>query len=129
MELVSIVAALALAEYMVFVMRAGRARGQAGIPAPSITGDTDFERHLRVQGNTVEQIVVFLPGMYLFAWFVSEPAAAGLGLVFVVGRALYAHAYVTDPARRGPGFLLTMIPNSIFVLGALVGAVLALLDG
>ncbi len=127
MEWVAIVAALALLEYLVFVFRAGRARGIHGVPAPATSGHPDFERNLRVQENTVEQLVIFLPALFLFARFVSESVAAGLGLVFVVGRALYARAYVTDPARRGPGFLLTLLPNAVLTLGALVGAALALL--
>jgi uncharacterized MAPEG superfamily protein len=127
MELVAIVAALALLEYMVFVLRAGRSRGRHGVPAPATTGHPDFERHLRVQENTVEQLVVFLPALFLFARFVSEPVAAGLGLVFITGRALYARAYVSDPARRGPGFLLTLLPNLLLAVGALVGAALDLL--
>jgi uncharacterized membrane protein YecN with MAPEG domain len=127
MELVAIVAALALLEYSVFVFRTGRARGQHGVPAPATTGHPAFERELRVQENTVEQLVIFLPALFLFARYANPAWAAALGLVFVVGRALYAWAYVADPARRGPGFLLTIVPNLILVIGALVGAALELL--
>ncbi len=124
---VGIVAAIALIEYVVFVFRAGRARGRHGIAAPAVTGHPDFERNLRVQENTVEQLVIFLPALFLCAFFVSPPVAAGLGLVFVLGRGLYAHAYVTNPSKRGPGFLLTLASNFLLLLGGLVGAVLALL--
>jgi uncharacterized membrane protein YecN with MAPEG domain len=127
MELVTIVVALALLEYTVFGFRTGRARGQHGVPAPATTGHPEFERHLRVQENTVEQLVIFLPAIFLFAHYVSPSWAALLGLVFVIGRALYAHAYVTDPARRGPGFLLSIVPNLILTLGALIGAARELL--
>ena len=127
MALVTIVASVALLQYMLFVMRAGRARGKSGVPAPAIIGNPDFERHLRVQYNTIEQLVVFLPALFLFAHFVSEPVAAGLGGVFVIGRALYARAYVTDPSKRGPGFGLTIVPNFILILGALIGAAMSFL--
>ena len=123
MSLVAIVAVLALLEYSVFVVMTGQARGKYGIPAPSITGDPTFERTFRVQQNTVEQLVVFLPALFLCAHFASETLAALLGLVFIVGRALYARGYVQDPAKRGPGFLLTLLANGGLMLGALIGAV------
>jgi len=124
MTLVAIVAVLALLEYSVFVVMTGQARGKYGIAAPSITGDPTFERTFRVQQNTVEQLVIFLPALFLCAYFASETLAAVLGLVFIVGRALYARGYVQDPAKRGPGFLLTLVANGGLMLGALAGAVI-----
>ena len=123
MTLVAIVAALALLEYATFVWQAGSARGRTGIPAPSMHGNEEFERRRRVLENTIEQLVLFLPSIFLFAWFVSEGIAAALGVVFIVGRALYAHAYVTDPAKRGPGFLMTLGSNLVLLVGGLVGAI------
>lgn len=122
MELVSIVAALTLLQYSSYVRKAGAARGRFGVPAPATTGNEDFERQLRVQSNTVEQLVVFLPMLFLFAHYVDAETAAGLGVIFMLGRSLYARAYVTDPAKRGPGFLLTVLANLTLTLGALVGA-------
>ena len=127
MEFVVIVAAAALLQYSAFGYRAGMARGRFDVPAPAITGHPDFERRLRVQSNTLEQLVVFLPGLFMFAHYIHAPTAAGLGLVFITGRALYARAYVNNPARRGPGFLLTIAANLILVIGGLVGAGLRLL--
>jgi uncharacterized MAPEG superfamily protein len=129
MQLVAIVAALALLEYTVIVLLVGHARGRQGVPAPTMTGNAHFERCYRAQANTVEQLVIFLPALYLFARFASEPVAAGLGLVFILGRALYARAYVVDPAKRGPGFLLTLLSNLLLLLGGLVGAIVELLRG
>ena len=129
MQLVSAVASLALLEYLVLTFLCGQARGRLGVPAPATTGNTEFERYLRVQQNTVEQLVIFLPSIFLFALFVSEPVAAGLGLVFVLGRALYARGYYVDPARRGPGFGLTLLSNVVLLLGALGGAILATVRG
>ncbi len=122
MVLVAIVAALALVEYFAFTTMCGMARGRLGVAAPSITGNPEFERYFRVQGNTIEQLVIFLPALFLFARFVSPPVAAGLGLVFILGRALYAWAYLSDPARRGPGFGLTLLSNAVLLVGGLVGA-------
>ena len=125
MELVAIVVMLALAEYVFFAMRAGQARGRYEVAAPATHGHPIFERHLRVQENTIEQLVVFLPAIYLFATYVSASIAALLGLVFIAGRGLYARAYVNDPAGRGPGFLLTFGSNVILLVGGLVGALVA----
>jgi len=127
MDAVAIVAALVLIEYMVIVWLTGQARGLYGVPAPAITGHPVFERWLRVQGNTVEQMVIFFPGLWLFARYVHAEAAAGLGLVFLVGRALFARGYVADPARRGPGFILSFLANAVLVLGGLAGAIAAAL--
>ena len=127
MDAVAIVAALVLIEYMAIVWLTGQARGRYGVAAPAITGHPVFERWLRVQGNSVEQMVVFFPGLWLFARYVNPEAAAGIGLVFLVGRALFARGYVADPAKRGPGFVLSYLANAILVLGGLVGAILAVL--
>ena len=122
MDLVAFVAGLALAEYWVFTMQCGRARGRLGVPAPAISGNPEFERYLRVQYNTIEQLVIFLPALFGFAHFVSPGWAAALGVVFIVGRALFARGYVKDPARRGPGFGLTLAANTVLLLGSIVGA-------
>lgn len=125
MELVAVVIGLALAEYFYFLMKCGAARGRLGVPAPATAGNTEFERHFRVQYNTIEQLVVFVPGMLLFGYYVHPTVAAGVGGIFIVGRFLYGRGYIVDPARRGPGFLLTVIANGVLLLGGIVGAFLA----
>ena len=129
MELVVIVAGVALLEYWVFLLLCGQARGRFGVAAPATTGHPVFERYFRVQMNTIEQLVLFLPGLFGFAVFVSPTWAAALGLVFVVGRAVYARGYIEDPAKRGPGFLLTFVANLTLVGGTLIGAIVRLLQG
>jgi uncharacterized membrane protein YecN with MAPEG domain len=124
MTWVAVVASLALIEYVVILMLTGQARGRFGVPAPATTGNPSFERYFRVQQNTIEQLVIFLPSIFLFATYVSEGVAAALGLVFVLGRVIYARGYIEDPAKRGPGFMLTFLPNVILLLGGLVGAIL-----
>lgn len=127
MEWVALVAGLALLEYFVFVWQCGQARGRFEVAAPATWGHPLYERYFRVQMNTIEQLVIFLPALAGFAWYVSPAWAAALGGVFVVGRALYARGYVKDPARRGPGFLLTVLANATLLVGTLAGAVLQLL--
>ena len=127
MELVAIVAALALLEYAVFGLQVGQARGRYGVKAPATTGHELFDRHYRVQQNTTEQLLMFLPSLYLFAAYVSAPVAALLGLAFIVGRALYARGYVADPEKRGTGFLIGFVATLLLLLGGLGGALWSLL--
>lgn len=125
MELVAIVAGLALLELVWFGIQTGRARGRYKIEAPAVTGHPIFERHFRVQQNTLEQMMVFLPSLFLFANYVHAPTAAALGLVFVIGRLVYERGYVADAAKRGPGFALSSIPALVLLLGGLIGAIRA----
>ena len=127
MELVVIVVALALLEYIFLSMQVGMGRGKYDVPAPAISGHPIFERLYRVQMNTLEQLIIFLPSIWLFAEYVSANWAAALGVVFIVGRFVYFRNYVKDPEKRTIGFLLTFSANVIMLLGALIGAALALL--
>ena len=97
-----------------------------GVKAPAITGNEIFERHSRVQQNTLEQLIVFLPGLYLFSHYLSPLLAAALGVIYLIGREVYAIAYVKDPAKRSAGFGLSSLPMIILVLGGLFGAVRSL---
>lgn len=124
MEWVAAVAILALVEYLFFAAKTGMARGRYNVPAPATTGHPVFERTLRVQQNTLEQLIVFLPGLYLFSVYASPTFGALLGLVFVVGRALYYRGYVEDPGKRGPGFLVGFAANAVLLAGGLVGALI-----
>ncbi|MCB1644424.1 MAG: MAPEG family protein [Pseudomonadales bacterium] len=122
MELVTIIIMLALLQYIWTVIRVGGARGKYGIEAPATTGDPMFERHFRVQMNTLELLVVFVPAVWCFGYYVGQYWAVGLGLIYLTGRILYAITYVKDPASRGPGVLLSMLSTLVMVLGGLAGA-------
>ncbi|MEO2167056.1 MAG: MAPEG family protein [bacterium] len=125
MEAVAIVTVLALLEYFAFSLQVGKARGEYKVDAPATTGHPVFERTLRVQQNTLEQLVLFLPGLWLFATYVRADIAAILGLVFIAGRAIYARAYIADPGSRSTGFALGLAAEGILLIGALIGAVLS----
>ena len=129
MSLVFVVMGLALVQFMYFGFQVGGARGRYGIKAPAITGNEVFERHFRVQQNTLELIVVFVPSLWMFATYIDPKWAVGLGLIYIVGRFLYAHGYVTDPAKRSAGFGLSFLPTAMLLLGGIVGAVRASLMG
>jgi len=89
---------------------------------PAVAGHPIFERYHRVHQNTLENLVIFLPGLWLFATYVSAQIAAVLGAVFVVGRAVYARLYVKDPPRRGPGVMLSFPVAMILLIGGTLGA-------
>jgi hypothetical protein len=120
---VDIVVALAAIQLLVFGMQAGAARGRFGVKAPAVSGNEIFERYFRVQQNTLESLVIFLPGIYLFSRYVNPVWAAGLGAVYLAGRQLYAISYVKNPASRGPGFGLSMIPTMVMLAGGLGAAI------
>ncbi len=126
MELVAIVTIAALLEYMWFGIEVARARARFQITPPATTGHPDFERYFRVQQNTTEQLLVFLPALWLAAWFVSDSMAAVLGLGFVVGRALYARGYWQAAEKRGTGFLIGEIASGLLLIVGLVGTLVAL---
>ena len=124
MSYVHIVALLAVVQFIIFGMLVGQARGKYGIAAPAMTGNEHFERAVRVQMNTLEQLICFLPALLLAAVYWPALYVAATGLVYLVGRTLYRQAYVTDPGKRGLGFLLTFLPTTLLTLAALVGAVM-----
>jgi uncharacterized MAPEG superfamily protein len=103
-------------------MLAGMARNTYNVPAPATTGHPIFERYLRVQQNTLEQLIIFLPAMWMFAYYVGPRLAALLGLVFVIGRLVYFRGYVADPKQRSAGFAITMSAEGMLFLGAFLGA-------
>jgi uncharacterized membrane protein YecN with MAPEG domain len=127
MEIVAIVAALALLEYTYFGIQVSQARARSGVKPPATTGDEIFERTYRVHHNTLEQLVVFLPSLFLFASYVSALLAAALGVVFIVGRALYARSYVADPEKRATGFVIGLVASMVLLVGGLLGAIWSLL--
>ena len=128
MSWVVIVAVLALLQFAAFGALVGRARGQYGVNAPATTGHPIFERYYRVQYNTLEQIVVFIPALFLSAayGFGDDWMSAALGGVYLVGRQVYLHSYVREPRSRGLGFVMTVLPGAILLLNAASGAVATL---
>jgi len=122
MSFVSFVASLALLEYLIITLLTGRARATYKVEAPATTGHPMFERWYRVQQNTVEQLVVFVPALFLFAEQVGPRIAGLLGLLFVAGRWIYARSYIADPSTRGLGFGLSFFAIAALVVGALIGS-------
>jgi len=129
MPYVTLVTVVALLQFVWFGWQVGRARHKYGVAAPAMSGHEVFERRFRVQMNTLEQLVIFLPALWLFATYISPLWATGFGVVFVVGRALYSVRYVRDPKSRDLGFLLTILPNTVMLIWLAVWVIGASLKG
>src|SRR6267143_6634304 len=111
MPFVHLVIALALVEFLLFCWAVARARVRYNIPAPATTGNEIFERYFRVQMNTLEQLVIFVPSIWLFACYFNASVAAALGVLFIIGRFVYFRDYVREPHGCGRGFALSAVPN------------------
>lgn len=127
MEYVTIVTVLALLQFVWFGIEVGSLRAKHEVKAPAMSGTPEFERMFRVHYNTMEQLVLFLPALWLFANMVNPLWAAGIGVVYLVGRIVYRAAYLKDPSGRSLGFALSHLPSAVMLIWVLVKAVLALI--
>ncbi len=124
MAFTALVTLLLLLQYLTFSMLVGRERLRHGIRAPAVTGHENFERAYRVQMNTLEQLVVVVPAMWIVAGFFFLPIAAPLlGLAFFAGRVLYRNAYIRDPQTRRAGMAIGMLSMLCLLILAFWGAI------
>jgi glutathione S-transferase len=130
-SLVALVSLLSLALFFWMGADVARARVRFGVPAPAVTGHPEFERYFRVQANTLEGIVLFLPCLWVFALTIDglrasdlgDKIAAALGLVWIIGRVIYMRSYVRDPASRGLGFGVQALASMLLLIGSLIAIV------
>ena len=126
MELVYIVILLGLVFYTVLSFLVGRARAAHGVKAPAITGPEEFERTFRAHQNTLESLIVFVPAVWIFGMVVDPLWAAVVGVVYLIGRVLYAVGYIRAAQKRGPGMMIGFIATVVLVLGSLVGLIMSI---
>ncbi len=121
----AVVTVLAVLLGLYTMMLVGRMRGKHNVNAPAVTGAPEFERAFRVQMNTLEQVVLFLPVLWLATVYpvVSGYLAPGLGLIWIIGRVLYASGYMAEAAKRSSGFLIA----GIALLGLLILSVVGII--
>jgi len=127
MEATVIVTFLALTQFLLFGNQVGGMRVKHGVKGPATTGHEEFERMNRVHLNTMEQLVVFLPALWIHAQYANPLWGALLGLVFIAGRFIYRAEYLKDPGSRSPGFVMSVIPSVTLLTWSLVVAVMRLL--
>ena len=115
----ALVTCLAIALYFFTSIQVAKARQAFGIKAPAIMGNPDFERVFRVQMNTLEWMPIFLPPLWLFAIYISDPVAAVIGLVWIAGRILYMTGYSQAANKRSMGFGVQFMAGAALWAGAL----------
>jgi glutathione S-transferase len=120
---------MALLQYLFFGMLVSRARTRYGVKAPAITGDPIFERHLRVQMNTLELLVIFLPALWIASAYIGPLWIAALGAVYLAGRLFYLWGYVRAAEKRALGFGLSALPILILLAIDLIGSLRSLFGG
>jgi uncharacterized membrane protein YecN with MAPEG domain len=120
----SLITALSLLLYLVLTVNVGRARAKYQVPAPATTGNPNFERVLRVQQNTLEQLIFFLPLLWLFSYYVAPFWAGIIGTIWLIGRIVYAWGYYQAAEKRAIGFAISSLSGMVLLLGTLIGIVL-----
>ena len=121
MVLIEVVTLLALLQYWYFVLLVGRARGKYGLQAPAVTGNQMFERYYRVQMNTMEQLILFLPSLWLAARYWPQAYVAATGALFLLARFLYLFANLKNPEKRIAAFAMTVSVSLSLIVAAAVG--------
>ena len=127
MQYIELVVIAAVLQFLFFGAMVGKARVASGIKAPAVTGDERFERAYRVQMNTLEMLVAFLPALLIAGKYWPNELIVGLGVIYIIGRFIYWRAYVTEPKKRAIGFLLSLIPIVCLIVLGIVGLVLSLM--
>ncbi|WP_439407291.1 MAPEG family protein [Bradyrhizobium sp. DASA03076] len=122
-RLTALVTLLSLAFYFFTCINVSRSRTRTGVKVPAISGHPDFERAFRIQMNTLEWMPIFLPSLWLFAIYISDPIAAAIGAIWIIGRIAYFTGYSQAAAKRGPGFAIQGVAAIALWVGAL-GAVM-----
>ena len=125
-HLTALITLLAIAFYFFFVFFVSRSRTLTGVKVPEMSGHPDFERAFRIQMNTLEWMPIVLPALWLFAVYIGDAAAAGLGAVWIIGRVVYFVGYSKAAAKRGPGFMIQGVAAMALRVGALAAKVLRL---
>lgn len=125
-HLTAFVTLLAIAFYFFTAINVSRSRTKTGVKVPAMAGHPDFERAFRIQMNTLEWMPIVLPALWLFAIYISDAIAAGIGAIWIIGRIVYFVGYSKAAAKRGTGFAIQALAAMALWVGALGAVVLRL---
>lgn len=125
----ALITLLALIFYIWTGISVARARGKHGVKAPTMTGPAEFECAVRVQANTLEWLVVFVPALWLATVYFSPSMSIlylswlppVLGAIWIVGRVIYKSGYMTAPEKRETGFVISTLAALALIICALIG--------
>lgn len=127
--LTGLVTLLAVLAYFLTGVGVARARSRYNVKAPATSGDPAFERAFRVQQNMLEWMPLFLPSLWLFAFYLSDVWAAAIGLIWIGGRLLYARDYAAAAEARGRGFAIQAMACGALFVGAAARVLWLLVHG
>lgn len=123
-HLTALVTLLAIAFYFFTAINVSRVRTKTGVKVPAMSGHPDFDRAFRIQMNTLEWLPIVLPALWLFAIYVGDAVAAGIGAIWIIGRIVYFVGYSQAAAKRGMGFAIQGLAAIVLWVGALGAVVL-----
>lgn len=124
---VGLITLLAMVLLFWVLFRVGGARTKYGVKAPLSDGPEEFLRIVRVQHNTVEQMVLFLPLLWVCALFFNPLLASVLGAIWLIARVWYALAYTADADKRHVPFLIAVVVNVVLFATSLIGVIQAIM--
>jgi uncharacterized membrane protein YecN with MAPEG domain len=103
----------------------GQARSAHKVKAPAIEGPDAFNRVYRAHVNTLEQLVLMLPALWIFTLGIGDMWGAILAAVWIVGRIMYVLGYAEAADKRGTGFAITFGSFAVAVLGGIWALLIA----
>jgi glutathione S-transferase len=109
--------------YVWLGIQVAKARQTFSVKLPKTEGNADFERVHRAHMNAVEWAPVFLPLLWLFAYYVSDPLAALLGLVWVGARVWYLIGYRESVEKRLLPFQIQAYTCMALLAGSFCGLI------
>lgn len=118
---IHIVSLFIILQYWFFSMMVGAYRQKTGIKAPATSGNFKFQCAYRIQLNTLEQLPLVLPLMYICASVYRIDIAAIFGAFFFIGRILYAISYMKDPTKRGMGMMIGFLGQISLLVCCIIG--------
>lgn len=103
------------------MVEVGRARVRYRVPPPATSGPVEFESRFRVQMNTTEQTLMFLPTLWLCSTYFRADVAGLVGLLWILGRVVYALGYYRAPKHRTMGFAIASLAFLVLLLSGAFG--------
>jgi glutathione S-transferase len=122
----TLVTLIDMALYFLITVNVIRGRIKHKVEPPHLEGPAAFQRIVRVQMNTLEQLALHLPLLWISAFAMDDVFAAAFGIIWTFGRVIYARGYYAKANRRMKGFYITVTINIVLFVGAITGTIASL---